>query len=733
MIDMGNMLRLFTNDVKHLFSNVVSTIIAIGLIVIPSVFAWYNIIACWNVFDNTGNITVAVANSDDGYKSDLIPIEVNVGEMVVSALRANDQIGWEVTSEEDAIDGAMSGKYYAAVVIPQGFSRDMLTFYSSDSDHADIVYYSNEKKNAISPKVTDTGADTISYEVNKVFAETVSEISLSFVQSLSKYADEMDVDGRIAELSNHIGRLADQVDQAASVLTMYSSLIDSAGNLIDDCIDLVGATKRSAGNIGNGNTNGDAIAESLEGDISAVSSRMTSALDSSLSALDEVEGFVNNAFSDASEGISGVSADLSSMAASVDAMKEKYGAIADNMRVVSAQFPEGSPERTALETAADRLDSVGLQMGVLVKSLSNAGNSLNQGIDKGQNAKADLNAEIQSAKQSLEDTKRNFNENLNPTLDKLIEEASLLSNNLHNSFSSLEAASAGLDRSGSSVSSSLGVASDSIGSAIAGMHESSEKMRELSQSIGEALSSGDVEKLKEVLGSSSEAMSKALSAPVGIERHAIFPSQNFGSAMAPFYTALAIYIGSLLILVVVKPRPSHRDIRRLDNPKPREMFLGRLGVMLFLSFCQTTLMALGNMFFLQVQVMHPWLLLLCFWVAGFVFTSMIYSLVYAFANLGKALAVILLIAQVTGCGGSFPLQMLPDFVQMISPYLPATHVVGAMRAAMFGVFQQDYWIQMVQLLLFLIPSALIGLVLQKPFSKFMSWYVETVESTKVIG
>lgn len=165
---MNNVWRLFRFDLGRLKANVMSIIITLGLVLVPSLFAWYNIIACWNVFDNTGNLTVAVANTDEGYQSDLIPLRINIGDQVVSALRANDQIDWHITDEEDAIDGAKSGRYYAAVVIPKSFSRDMLTFYTGDAGHADIVYYANEKKSAIAPKITDQGADTVSYQVNAV-------------------------------------------------------------------------------------------------------------------------------------------------------------------------------------------------------------------------------------------------------------------------------------------------------------------------------------------------------------------------------------------------------------------------------------------------------------------------------------------------------------------------------------------------------------------------------------
>ena len=236
-----------------------------------------------------------------------------------------------------------------------------------------------------------------------------------------------------------------------------------------------------------------------------------------------------------------------------------------------------------------------------------------------------------------------------------------------------------------------------------------------------------------MLGSDTQVLSKALAAPVGIDRVAVFPVDNFGSAMAPLYTTLALFIGSLLILVVVKPTVPGRVRAQLVDPQPRQLFFGRFGVMAFLSLAQTTVMGLGNLLFLQVQVTHPLLFMLCFWLAGLVFTFLIYALVAAFANLGKAVAVLLLIIQVTGCGGSFPLQLLPPFIQGLSPWLPATHVVNAMRAAMFGTYGGDFWWEMGLLALFLIPAAIVGLVLRKPLAKFMSWYVEQVESSKLVG
>lgn len=727
---MSNVWRLFKSDIRHMFSNVVSSIIAIGLIVMPSIFAWYNIIACWNVFDNTGNIRVAVANTDAGFKSDLMPIEVNVGDSVVSALRANNQIKWEFCDEEAAIDGARSGQYYAAVVIPEQFSRDMLTFYSDDVEHADIIYYSNEKANAISPKVTDTGADTVSYEVNSVFAKTLSEISLGLADSISKYADEMDADGRIGDIASHISDMADGAERTAGVFELYGSLIVSCQKIVDDCADLVASAGDAVTDSRESASEGLGAVSSLGDAVSSSADLMDSALDSAADSFVQISSAIDNAFSAASSSATKAASDMRQIASSMDEKKDHYNSMADSLDGLAGSIPQYKAE---LKAAAQRMRNAASVVESMQSNLNSAANALEGGASDAEASHKETKALADQAKADIESIRSDFDNTIRPGLKELVDKASAFASRLSSGLDGLGDASSALVGSAGSIDDGLGDASKKISDAAMTLRSAATKLQDVSSSITQALASGDADALKNLLSSDVDVLASALAAPVGIERHAVFASANFGSAMAPFYSALGMFIGSLLILVVVKPNVSKRAQKVMVDPKPWEMFFGRFATMGALSLGQTTLMGLGNIFFLQVQVVEPVLLMLVFWFGGLVFTFLIDALVSAFANLGKALAVILLIMQVTGCGGSYPLQILPDFVQSLSPWLPATHVVSAMRSAMFGVFDGDYWIQMGELALFLIPAAIIGLVLRKTFEKFMRWYVGKVESTEVIA
>ena len=728
---MSNVWHLFRGDMRRLFSNAMNIIITVGLVVMPSIFAWYNIIACWNVFDNTGNLTVAVANVDDGYESDLVPLRVNIGEQVVSALRANDEIDWTFTTEEDAVDGAKSGRYYAAVVIPHDFSRDMLTFYSEDVHHAKIVYHANEKKSAIAPKITDRGADTVSYQVNEVFAETLSEVALSIAESLSRYADEADASGRIADLSAHVRTMGDQVDRMASVLTLYSSLAGSAQSLVGESAQLVQAAQREADGLGSTASQGAASAASLVDALRQAADGLSQALADGGQGFAAVSASVDALFDAAATGSQDSVAALRGQA---DALDGQVAACRDIVAQLEALREQVPPEYAqALESAIARMNAtIGL--------LENMRDTMRSAADKLEAGSADVQAEraeikrlADEAQQSAATMRDEFDANLKPGLQKLADEASSLVASVGSGLEGLRAAGSGLSDSAGSAAAVLGGAAEKIDATVGELHSASATLRDLADGIDQALVAGDADLLREVLGSDTQVLSKALAAPVGIDRVAVFPVDNFGSAMAPLYTTLALFIGSLLILVVVKPTVPGRVRAQLVDPQPRQLFFGRFGVMAFLSLAQTTVMGLGNLLFLQVQVTHPLLFMLCFWLAGLVFTFLIYALVAAFANLGKAVAVLLLIIQVTGCGGSFPLQLLPPFIQGLSPWLPATHVVNAMRAAMFGTYGGDFWWEMGLLALFLIPAAIVGLVLRKPLAKFMSWYVEQVESSKLVG
>ena len=727
---MKNIWRLFTGDLKRLGHNVITVIIVLGLVAIPSLFSWYNLIACWNVFDNTGNLEVAVANSDEGYKSDLVPLEINVGEQVVSALRANDQLKWTITDEEDAIDGARSGRYYAAVVIPSSFSRDMMTFYSDDVEHAKITYYTNEKKNAIAPKVTDQGADGVSAQVNTVFAETLSEVALGIATTLADYAQDSDLGGRIGELAVHIDNVGSTMDKASSVLTMYSSVLGSAQSLVDDSAALLGQVKNEADGVKGSVSDIKAAAGDVGDAIGSSASALSTAIEQSAASYGAVADSVDAAFDSASSLVSTSASQLSGAAAKVDGQIGGYRDVIAHLESLRPLLPEGA--QSAVDTMVARLKaSIALQE-QLRDSLNSAAADIEAGRANTQAKRDEIKALAQQAADALGGAKADYDTQLKPDIEALAGTIGEASATFSSTAATLDAAASDLTGAAGSVSSGIGDAQQKLDAAAADLASSAQRMHDAGARIAEAAASGDVEALRAAIGSDPSALAKAVSAPVKLDRHAVYPVDNFGSAMTPLYTTLALWIGALLVMVTLKVTPSKRILDQMGHVPAWQQFIGRFGVVALISLMQSTCVSVGNMVFLGVQTVNPFLYLLCYWVSGLVFAFIIYTLVVSFANFGKAISVFLLIVQVSGGGGSYPLQSLPEFVQVLSPYLPVTHAVNAMRAAMFGVYNGDFWTEIGILLLFTVPFIVLGLVLRTPLIKVVSKFVEMVESSKVM-
>ena len=201
--------------------------------------------------------------------------------------------------------------------------------------------------------------------------------------------------------------------------------------------------------------------------------------------------------------------------------------------------------------------------------------------------------------------------------------------------------------------------------------------------------------------------------------------------MAPFYTTLAIWIGGVVLCALVKASPSEKCMELLGLA-PSQAYLGRIVFFLVVAFLQSSLILLGDLFFLQVQCAHPWLFLLAGWAASFVFVNIIYALTASFGDVGKAIAVLLMVIQVAGSGGTFPVQMLPEGFQAVYPFLPFVHSENAMRAAMFGLYGNDFWMELGLLLSYVAAALLLGLLLRKPVIRLTEWMEHKLESTKLM-
>ncbi|MEI3843306.1 MULTISPECIES: YhgE/Pip domain-containing protein [Microbacterium] len=727
---MRNILRLFRHDLRRATGSVMTVIVLFGLVVIPSLFTWFNVIASWNPFGNTRNLTVAVANTDDGFQSDLIPLRINVGEQVVSALRANKDLDWVITSEEDAIDGTESGEYYAAIVLPPTFSADMMTFYADGSERTRIEYYTNEKKNALAPKITEQGAGEVSTSINEVFTETLGEAALNIITSLSSFLDDADTQAVLSRLQAHVGEVSAQLRAGAATADMFTSLIASSRPLVDSAGQLVegsGAALRDAtGALGAGK----AAAQELKDVLATTTAALGDALAGTSESYQAVADSIDQVYA-AMDAQSATTADaLRAAAARVQTQIDQHRTLRDDLvQNVRPLLPEAA--RGPLDQVVSRIDAAIAREQALHDRLEEAATRVTDSNAESQAAHAEISGLVAEAKAAVDDARDAYTGSLQPKLDALADTLSVIGGNIDAIGADLSSVAASLSGS-DSLSTALTSAETLTTGISASLSETAGRFDALSAALGKAIDTGDLTELTDVIGADPKALATHLAQPVALERVPVFSVVSFGAAMTPLYTVLALWVGALLISVSIRVDPPQGAGTDLPALSPAQTYLGRFGVFALVGFLQSSLVCLGSVLFTQVQPAHPFLLILAGWVMSLVFTLIVYTFVVTFGNAGKALAVLLLVVQISSSGGAYPLQVLPEWFQGVSPFLPATHAVNAMRSAIAGIYENDYWVSLGSLALFAVPALLLGLVLRLPLIGFNQKLLRALESTRLM-
>ncbi len=729
--------EIFRADLSRAHRSVISMVVVLGLVVLPSFFAWFNISASWDPFANTKNLRIAIANTDKGYKSDLIPLEVNIGNRVVSALRTNEQFNWVIDSEEQAIEKTRSGEYYAAVVIPPDFSKEMLTFFSSDAHSTPLTYYINEKKNGLAPKIAGQGAERVSAQINQIFAQTVAEIAVDTASSLSdSLSDPTNVRG-IQALNSRLESTSQRLNAAATSADAYAGLIASSVQLVDSTQTMIASASKARDPLESAANNASASVDQISVGASQAASVLSSAVSASAQSLGALSASIDDVYSRGGSSVASAVATLRSQASSVGNQATQYLHVKETLANLPGT-PISQDVLDRLQASADRLSA-----------LQNAINKLADDMEKnaadaGSNHQ-DVKSLVGQAQSAISSLKSDVDSTLRPQLERLSGTINSATSSMENLRAQLSAASSSVNDGSNGVREGLSKLQSTFSGIGTQLREASQKIADIHNKLNDALESGNLAKVRTIIGSDPQALAVALAAPVGITTIPVYPVDNFGSQMAPFYTALALWVGSVLMIITIRSDVTTENVvEGLDSSHPAvgyfkrhhlglwEGFLGRYLIFGLIALTQATILSLGLLFFVKIQHVHPWLFMFTGWAIALVFSFLLYTFIATFGNAGKALGVLFLVLQITGAGGSFPLAILPDFFRSISPYLPATHGITALRAAIAGYSGGEYVDAMLLLSVFALVAALLGFGLRPLLIKRTRLLVEKLESTKLM-
>mgnify|MGYP000543148031 FL=1 len=721
--------QVFLYDISHIKKNVIAMIVVLGLCVVPSLYAWFNIAASWDPYSNTNGLKVAVANTDEGYEGEILPLQINIGDTVISSLRENDQLDWTFTGKKDAVEGVKSGKYYAAIVIPKSFSQDMMSLFSEEMTHSDIIYYINEKENAIAPKVTDKGASAVQQQIDEIFVKTAAQVGLDLLDTISEVTSSDGAQAAAQNLTENIRKIGSDLDSTAGTVKAFSNMTVSMQQMLDATADILNkAGQNTETNLSLLNETGNSV-DSLRSAVSGTTESVNQVLAQGSQCYDAISGQINNAFSSISTDAGATAGALNSVASEVQVMIDRYTGFRDSVQQLADSFPLASD---LLQPIIGNLnESIAHQEAVRDK-LNEAAEKITETASDAGNYQAQLDQLVQQSSQQISGIRSDYENNVKTQINTMFGTLGDTSSAVQSLFTSMDNGVEDMEKLAKDAGSGLEKMKTTLDTSASLLTETAEKVNQAAEKLDTAAQDGNVETLKNVLGSSPEVISSFVSAPVRMQTKALYPVENYGSAMAPFYSTLSIWVGGIILVAMMKVTASENLKRALTPLKPHQIYLGRYLLFLVLGLIQSGLICLGDLYFLGIQCEHPFLFLLAGWVSSVVYVNIIYTFTVSFGDVGKAICVVLLVMQVAGSGGTFPIEVAPEIFQKIYPFLPFTHSMTAMRECVAGFYQYTYWAELGIMCLFLLASLFLGLVLRKPVIRLNELFIEKLEDTKLM-
>lgn len=742
---MHRLLSFIRRDARHAYANAVSIVVMVGILVVPSFYAWFNIAGSWDPYGNTKNLKVALVNEDEGYESDLVPLKLNLGDEVVSTLLASSSIGYEPAARDKAESGLAAGSYYAALIIPKDFSSCLLSGLGGEARQAKVTFMQNQKANAIAEIVTNKASSSIQEDIDTGFARAVTDVGTGALKQLSGMLD----DGQLATVAR---AMQSALDGSAQTLSSTAGSVQAAGDLVGSAQHLLDASSTSLsaltdteGGLAAALRDGADGVRGLDGALEDATASVKGALDTGAASLDGVSAAIGNAMDTAGGHIDRMTSALADVDSAIQQRLDALRKLADTLdgqdtlvKQMESHFQVGSAEYTKVLEVSLTIEGLAQRVGRAIEELENlsagierTAGDLEQGRTDADTARAELTQMVADAQSALTSAGDSFNTSLDGSLTDLAGTLEATATGADSALQDLERTGAAVAAATQAASGNLDGMHTTLGQTAEDLESAATRIGELQGALSRALDSSDMDQVRTILLTSPAELGAFMAEPVSIERHAVFPVENNGSAMAPFYTTLAIWIGGVVLAALIKATPSAQALQE-TGCTVTQAYLGRLALFCSTGIIQAAIICIGDVGYLGVQCAHPGLFLLAGCLASVVFISIIFALTSSFGDIGKAVAVVLMVVQVAGAGGTFPAQMLPPVFQTIYAWLPFVHAEGAMRAALFGVYNGDFWIQLAILAAYAVPALALGLLLRRPTATAVKRFEEALESTHVM-
>ena len=706
---MKNALLVFKRDVKSIIRNPVAIIIVLGICIIPSLYAWVNIKACWNTYKNTSTIPIAIVNNDKG--ATLNGKEINVGKDIVKEIKTNKKIGWKFVSEKEGNLGLVDGTYYAMIRIPENFSADLTSIVSGNIVKPEILYKVQTKSNPVAVKIAGAAKVSLIDEVTSKFIETVNKTIFSTANEIGDKVNENK--DKIIKLKDSIILLDENMDLILSALDGVNStsinIIDFL-NEIEVILPELSSGLEEAININNNTVISVENSKNiLNNTINNIELNLKIINDSNERIQAQLEVLQNNS---ENKLLNEVKSTLNEISKTITTINKTISSTISFLERVNSntQSVEISNMILSLNNLQSKLKNQQEEIDELQESITTVNEDLSSILIKPINNFIDINDNIISVVQQYNyDVKPQLNTIVNSLITSIddanyvINESKGLVNEINNFINIANEGSELTSEMTKKIAESLQEFKEPI-------HVLSEKLK--------VVENDDLVTIVSILQSNPTFMGDFIADPFNIVDEPIYEIPNYGSAMAPVYTVLALWVGGLMLTAILKTEVP--DFEGSENLTIRQKYFGKMITFVSLALIQGLIVSIGNKVILKIYTVNTLLMILFALASSFTFSIIIYTLVATFGNVGKALSIIFMIIQLAGSGGTYPIQVDPMIFRILQPFFPFTYSLGGFREAIGGPLASSVIIDFVVLGVISMLFILFGYYLKEPLHPIVS-------------
>lgn len=716
----SNILKVFKRDIKAIIKNPIALLIIGGICFIPSLYAWINIAACWDPYENTSTVPIAVVNNDKG--ASFNGKEMNVGDDVIDELKNNHDIGWKIVNAKQADMGLIDGTYYAMIEIPEDFSEDLTSVMSENPKKPEIIYKVNTKANPVAGKITEVAESTLVNEITSNFITTVNETIFSSLNGVGYDIDKNKEN--IIQLKNSIIAIDKNMSSIKNMLNNINSNSANLSTYLQQVQQTMPSITSGLNNISQGAENTGNLINSSKESLNNTFDNIRLNLTESKTSLDKVQNSLDELSSMASDaGSAKISATINRAISEVNKVDNSVTAVINFLEAVNKTNPNDK-----ISSMITSLKGVQTSLNEEKNKLNDLQNKVNNGqsVDKGLvNSINDLTKQIEG---QVGNAINRFDNDTRPALNtmadglvKATQGASDLLNKANGLVDQINNLLSTANQGAQLANSTSEKLKDSL-------DEFSGVISELSSKL-QNVSDDELGKIVSILQSNPAFMGDFIANPFNIKVDAIYKVANYGSGMAPIYSVLALWVGSLILISLLKTESA--EFEGSEKINLREKHFGKMMTFVSLGIIQGFIVAFGDKFLLGVQSVNTALLIFISMFASAIFTIIVFTLMSVFGNLGKALAIILMVLQLAGSGGSYPIQVDPLFFRIVQPAFPFTYAISGYREAIAGPLVSTVILDFAVLSLMGLAFILLGYLLKGPLNPRVRKFEDMFEESGI--